>query len=130
VTDRHPDPTIRDDEQLRVVKNSDLDRFELWRGEQFIGFEGFQEHEDGTVELQHTIIGEQFGRQGYARTLVTLLLDGFREQGVAVRPTCTYVQDYLHRFPQYGDLVAPGLELPPAQKVKEKRRRWALHRAQ
>ena len=129
MTDRHPDPAIRDDEQLRVVKNTDLDRYELWRGEQFIGFEGFQDHEDGTVELQHTIIGEQFCRQGYARTLVTLLLDGCREQGVAVRPTCTYVQDYLHRFPQYGDLVVPGLELPPAQKVKEKRRRWALHRA-
>ncbi|MFF0990276.1 GNAT family N-acetyltransferase [Kocuria nitroreducens] len=124
-----PDPTIRDDEQLHLVKNTDLDRYELWREKQFIGFEGFQDHEDGTVELQHTIIGEQFGRQGYARTLVTLLLDGFREQGVAVRPTCPYVQDFLHRFPQYQDVVAPGFELPTAQKVKEKRRRWALRRA-
>ena len=64
MTDRHPDPAIRDDEQLRVVKNTDLDRYELWRGEHFIGFEGFQDHEDGTVELQHTIIGEQFGFVG------------------------------------------------------------------
>nr|WP_240898599.1 GNAT family N-acetyltransferase [Kocuria sediminis] len=114
---------------MRVVENADLDRYELWNGEQFIGFEGFQKHEDGTVELQHTIIGEQFGRQGYARTLVTLLLEGFRAQGITVRPTCTYVQDYLHRFPQYQDLIAPGCELPPAPAVKEKRRRWALHRS-
>ena len=41
MTDRHADPAIRDEEQLRVVKNTDLDRYELWRGEQFIGFEGF-----------------------------------------------------------------------------------------
>ena len=33
MTDRHPDPAIRDDEQLRVVKNTDLDRYELWRGD-------------------------------------------------------------------------------------------------
>lgn len=108
MTDRHPDPAIRDDEQLRVVKNTDLDRYELWRGEQFIGFEGFQDHEDGTVELQHTIIGEQFGRQGYARTLVTLVLDRLREQDVRIRPTCSYVADYLERFPRYRDMVADG----------------------
>ncbi len=130
MTAPHPDPAIRDDEQLRVVENADLDRYELWNGEQFIGFEGFEKHEDGTVELQHTIIGEQFGRQGYARTLVTLLLERFRAQGTTVRPTCTYVQDYLHRFPQYQDLIAAGCALPPAPAVKEKRRRWALHRAQ
>lgn len=129
MTDRHPDPAIRDDEQLRVVKNTDLGRYELWDGQQFLGFEGFEEHEDGTVELQHTIISEQFARQGYARTLVTLLLDRFREQGTPVRPTCTYVQDYLHRFPQYQDLIAPGSSLPPAPAVKEKRRRWALRRS-
>ena len=129
MTDQHPEPQILDDAQLRVVENTDLDRYELWRGQQFIGFEGYQKHEDGTLELQHTIIGEQFGRQGYARTLVTLLLRRLQEQEVSVRPTCTYVQDYLHRFPQYQDLMAPGTSLPPAPVVKEKRRRWALHRS-
>lgn len=129
MTPQPPDPAIRDDEQLRVVENADLDRYELWDGEQFIGFEGVQKHEDGTLELQHTIISERFGRQGYARTLVTLLLDRLREQGTSVRPTCTYVQDYLHRFPQYQDLIAPGSELPSAPAVKEKRRRWALRRS-
>ncbi|MEX5302216.1 GNAT family N-acetyltransferase [Kocuria sabuli] len=129
MSQQQPDPAIRDDEQLRVVENTDLDRYELWDGEQFLGFEGFHQHEDGSVELQHTIISEQFSRQGYARTLVTLLLERFREQGTPVRPTCTYVQDYLHRFPQYQDLMAPGSSLPPAPAVKEKRRRWARHRS-
>lgn len=129
MTAEHPEPQIREDPQLRVAENSDLDRFELWQGQQFIGFEGFHRHDDGTVELQHTIIGEQFGRQGYARTLVTLLLRRLREEQSAVRPTCPYVQDYLHRFPQYQDVVAPGFELPPAPAVREKRRHWAFHRS-
>ena len=129
MTVAHPEPQIQDDEQLRVVENTDLDRYELWRGQQFIGFEGYERHDDGSLELQHTVIGEQFGRQGYARTLVTLLLRRFREQGVSVRPTCSYVQDYLHRFPQYQDVMVPGLELPPAQTVRERRRRRAPRRS-
>jgi predicted GNAT family acetyltransferase len=129
VTAEHPEPQIREDPRLRVVENTDLDRFELWRDQQFVGFEGFHRHGDGTVELLHTIIGEQFGRQGYARTLVTLLLRRFREEEVALRPTCPYVQEYLHRFPQYQDVIAPGCELPPAPAVREKRRRRAFHRA-
>lgn len=130
VTEQHPEPQILDDARLRLVQNTDLDRYELWLDQQFIGFEGFRTHEDGSVELQHTVIGEQFGRRGYARTLVTLLLRRLREQELSVRPTCTYVQDFLHRFPQYQDLLAPGSVLPPAPVVEEKRRRWALHRAQ
>ena len=46
---QQPDPAIRDDEQLRVVENTDLDRYELWDGEQFLGFEGFHQHEDALV---------------------------------------------------------------------------------
>ncbi|MFI7483633.1 GNAT family N-acetyltransferase [Kocuria sp. M1R5S2] len=127
MTAEHPEPQIREDPQLRVVENTDLDRFELWKGQQFVGFEGFRRHGDATVELLHTIMDEQFGRQGYARTLVTLLLRRFREEEVLVRPTCPYVQGYLHRFPQYQDVLAPGCELPPA--VPGKRRRRAFHRA-
>ncbi|ALU40717.1 acetyltransferase [Kocuria flava] len=129
MTDQHPAPRIHEDPSLRVVRNDDRERFELWRDEQFIGFEAFEEHEDGTVELRTTIVGEQFGRQGYARTLVTMLLEDARAQGRRVCATCPYVQEYLHRFPQYQDLLAPSCELPPAPAVREKRRRWSLPRA-
>lgn len=99
-------PQLHGSPDLRIVPNPDLGRYELWDGAQFIGFLGVEVLEDDTVDLQHTIISEAFGRQGYARTLVTLVLERFREQGVRVRPTCTYVIDYLRRFPGYRDLVA------------------------
>ena len=88
-------PQVNPSPQLRIVPNHDASRYELWDGEQYIGFLGVELLEDGTVDLQHTIISEQFGRQGYARTLVTRVLDDYRERGVKVRATCSYVQDYM-----------------------------------
>lgn len=98
-------PQVNPSAQLRIVPNHDASRYELWDGEQYIGFLGVELLEDGTVDLQHTIISEQFGRQGYARTLVTRVLDDYRERGVKVRATCSYVQDYMDRFPGYRDLL-------------------------
>ncbi|RLY94369.1 GNAT family N-acetyltransferase [Kocuria tytonicola] len=103
-------PSTDTDPALRIVPNHDESRYELWRDEQYIGFLGVEVLPDGTVDLQHTIISEAFGGRGYARTLVTRVLDGYRERGVRVRATCSYVQDYMDRFPAYRDLLAdtPG----------------------
>ncbi|GGC25503.1 MULTISPECIES: GNAT family N-acetyltransferase [Brevibacterium] len=94
---------------VRVVKNIDRERYELFTDEtpgEFIGFLAYQVIDDHTLELQHTIISEGFSRRGFARTLVTRVLDLIRADESTLVPTCSYVQDYLERFPQYGDLVA------------------------
>ena len=94
---------------VRVVKNIDRERYELFTDEtpgEFIGFLAYQVIDDHTVELQHTIISDGFSRRGFARTLVSQVLDLIRADGASIVPTCSYVQDYLERFPQYGDLVA------------------------
>lgn len=91
---------------LQLVINTDRDRYELWSGAEFIGLEGYELADDGIVVLQHTVIEEKYGRQGYARAMVTLILDDIREHGQKIRPLCTYVQSYLERFPEYNDLVA------------------------
>lgn len=101
-----PTPSIHESPTLDLRANPDRGRYELWDDQQFIGFLGVEIIDDGTVDVQHAIVAEAFGRQGYARTLVTFVFDKFREQGVQIRPTCTYVLDYLQRFPSYQDLVA------------------------
>lgn len=101
-----PTPQINDSPDLKVVPNHDASRYELWDGEQYIGFLGVEVLEDGTVDLQHTIISEAFGRRGYARTLVTRVLDDYRQRGLKVRVTCSYIQDYMRRFPSYRELLA------------------------
>ena len=92
--------------ELRIVPNADESRYELWDGQQHIGFLGVERLPDGTVDLQHTVIAEEFGGRGYARTLVTRVLDDCRERGTEVRATCSYVQHYMDRFPAYRDLLA------------------------
>ena len=94
---------------VRVVKNVDRERFELFSEEtpgEFIGFLAYQVIDEHTLELQHTIISEGYSRRGFARTLITRVLDLLRADGTSIVPTCSYVQDYLERFPQYGDLAA------------------------
>ncbi|APF41466.1 GNAT family N-acetyltransferase [Neomicrococcus aestuarii] len=91
-------------ENLRLEHNEDRGRFDLWQGDQFIGFLGYHE-EDGVVEVQHTIIDEKFGRKGYARALVTMVLEQLRTEGKKIIPQCSYVLDYLGRYPEYKDMV-------------------------
>lgn len=93
---------------VTVVKNPGRERYEIFTAEdpvQFAGFLAYRVIDEQTVELQHTIISEDFSRRGFARTLVTRALDQIRDEGGRIVPTCSYVQDYLTRFPQYADLV-------------------------
>lgn len=112
-------------EHIRIEHDADRARFELWQDHpgteaepaaapQFIGFLGYTvddvEDASGRIgpvyRLQHTIIDEQFSRRGYARALVTVILDRLREEEASISPECSYVADYLQRYPEYQDLVA------------------------
>lgn len=68
-----PDKIVH--ENLRLVDASAKDRFELYQDHpdsdetSFIGFIGYRMAEDApnVYVLQHTIVAEEYGRQGYAR---------------------------------------------------------------
>lgn len=92
---------------LRLDHDEDRGRFSLWHGSTYIGFIGYH-REDDVVTIQHTIVNEEFGRRGYARALVTLVLDRLANEGAKIVPECSYVQDYLRRYPEYQDMVLKG----------------------
>ena len=50
--------------------------------------------------LQHTEVPPQLQGQGVAAELVRSALDWARDQGLRVRPTCSYVAAYMRRHPQ------------------------------
>jgi predicted GNAT family acetyltransferase len=101
----HPTAELRIDE--------DRGRAELWdtinSRRTFIGFIGFAPEtlrgQEVTL-LQHTIVHPQYGRQGYARCLVTLLLDSLKDEGRLFASECTYIDAYLRRYPEYRSLQA------------------------
>ena len=95
-------------EHLHVEHDPAQQRYGLFDAETFVGFLGYAV-QDGVVDLQHTIIKEEFSRRGYARALVTIVLERLWGQELRILPTCTYVAQYLERFPQYQRLVADAV---------------------
>lgn len=103
-------------EDLVLTRDPDRERFELRHDGRYIGFLGYAQEtvpvpggEDASVvRLQHTIIDEAFSRRGYARALVTMVLDRLRAEGEQIVPECSYVDDYLRRYPEYQDMVYGG----------------------
>lgn len=102
---RHQQPAKIVHEGLRLDHDADRGRYSLWQGVTYIGFLGYTVQDD-IATLQHTIINEEYGRHGYARALVTLVLDDMRTRGLLIIPECTYVAGYLKRYPEYNDLRA------------------------
>lgn len=104
----HPSAEMRIDEDRR--------RAELWDvvdgAETFIGFIGYSEETiagDPVMRLQHTVISPRFGRRGYARCLVTLLIEKLEAEDASFTSECTYIDDYLRRYPQHRrNQVAAG----------------------
>ncbi|WP_206472823.1 GNAT family N-acetyltransferase [Dietzia sp. KRD202] len=90
---------------LKLVHNTDRDRFELWDSETFMGLVGYEKDGDVYI-LLHTVIEERYGQQGIARLLVSLVLTRMRLDELKIRPVCSYVRRFLVRFPEYQLLVA------------------------
>lgn len=113
-----PDKIVH--ENLRLVDASAKDRFELYQDDpdsdetSFIGFIGYRRAEDApnVYVLQHTIVAEEYGRQGYARALATLVLEQLKKQEQKFTHQCSYIEGYLRRYPEYLNLLADSSTNP------------------
>lgn len=100
-------------QNLRLVDAPAKDRFELHQENPdtdettFIGFIGYRmaEEDPDVYVLQHTIVAEEYGRQGYARALATLVMEQLEKQEQRFTTQCSYIVDYLRRYPEYLHLV-------------------------
>jgi len=69
---------------------------------------GFADYRDadGVREFPHTVVEPEYGGRGLAGRLVGTALDATRDEGLRIRPTCSYVAAYVDKHPEYADLVA------------------------
>jgi predicted GNAT family acetyltransferase len=58
-----------------------------------------------TITMLHTEVAPRFEGHGIASQLVHDALDDVRAHGRRVVPLCPYVAKYVHRHPEYADLV-------------------------
>ena len=61
---------------------------------------------DGVMAITHTEVAPELEGQGIAAELVRAALAPAREQGLKVRPLCSYVQAYMRRHPEVQSLLA------------------------
>ena len=73
------------------------------------GFADYIEKGDQRI-FHHTVIDKAFGGRGLASTLIGAALDDTRAAGKRVVPTCSFVEAYITKHPEYADLVDPAAE--------------------
>jgi predicted GNAT family acetyltransferase len=88
-------PAVRD--------NTALSRFELYV-EGMVAFANYR-RAPGTVIITHTETPRALRGRGIASELVQGALELIRADGNKVVAGCGFVVDYLHRHPEFSDLV-------------------------
>lgn len=87
-----------------IEHNPSLQRFQV----QVDGVACVLEYQrDGRVmAIIHTGVPAAVGGRGVAAALTRAALDTARREGWKVRPQCSYAAAWLHRHPEYQDLLA------------------------
>lgn len=58
------------------------------------------------LDAHHTFVPKEIGGKGIASALVRFMMNDARDKGEKIRPTCSYVETWLKRHPEYEDLRA------------------------
>jgi len=93
-------------EQLKVVHNTDKNRFEVTVDGRTAVTEYMQPGHK--IILSHTEVPVELEGNGIASKLARTALDYARTEKLKVMPLCPYVAAYIRRHPEYQDLVLPG----------------------
>ena len=88
-----------------VSRQNNPDRFEITVDGEVAGFAEFLDRGDRRIFV-HTEIGEEFGGQGLAGTVVGKGVDATREEGLTVVPVCPYVTKWLTRHSEHEDITS------------------------
>ena len=89
----------------RVQDNEDLDRFEVFEGDELAGFSEYK-RSDGSISLRHTEVDDRFEGRGLGSALARGVLDAARDDGLGVLPHCPFMAAYIREHPdEYLELV-------------------------
>ncbi len=95
------------DDRLTVADNPGEHRYEGSLGAEVVGVVDYHLR-PGLITLLHTEISPGQEGRGVGSRLVSATLDDVRARGLAVLPICPFVRAFIHRHPEYAELVGPG----------------------
>ena len=89
-----------------VVRNDKTHRFEVTVD----GHTAFAEYNlvHDALVLPHTVVPEALGGRGIGGALAEAALTYAREQGLKVKPFCSFMASYITRHPEWLDIVHPA----------------------
>ena len=98
-------PLLTEPADMAVVHNPEAQQFEV-RLNGSLAVCVYRRQGD-VLDIHHTEVPEALGGRGLAGSLVAATLTWAREQGLKVRPSCSYAAAYMARRPETQDLLAP-----------------------
>lgn len=91
-------------ENIPVEFNKERHRFEMKIDDKY-AFINYRQYGD-VVDLVHTEVAEALEGKGVAATLVEETLQYAAAHQLKIIPSCSYVQHYLQKHPEWNRLVA------------------------
>ena len=91
-----------------VVHNPAETRFELMLDGERVGLVDYRPAGDSVI-VAHTEVDEGHEGEGLGGVLVKASLEGIRDMGKTVIPTCPFAAAYIKRHPEWAELVAPAM---------------------
>ncbi|MGY1836375.1 GNAT family N-acetyltransferase [Blastococcus sp. SYSU DS0510] len=87
-----------------VVDNRGAGRFEALVDGTVAGFAEYRRR-GSSVAFTHTVVEPAFEGRGVGSALARGALDAVRAEGASVLPLCPFIRGWIHRHPDYADLV-------------------------
>ncbi len=81
---------------ISILKNDELNRFEIYSDGVLAGFVEFK-IENQIISYTHTEIDPEFGGKGLGSQLIKEALDEALEQNLEVAPYCSFVSAYIKK---------------------------------
>ena len=103
-------PVAGDVEEITVRQDEVASRFEILVGDVVAGYADYRDEpasgdRPGVRAFPHTVVDPEFGGRGLAGRMVGETLVATREDGLRVRPECSFVERYLGKHPDAADLA-------------------------
>ena len=94
----------RNDQQLSIEHKPEEHRYVISVGDKQAGFADYRENGD-VRDFNHTVIDPAFRGQGLSGKLIKAALDDTRAAGKTIIPSCSAVEHFLQKNPEYQDLA-------------------------
>jgi len=100
-----------------VHHDPDENHFELLLDGHRVGLVDYRPAGESVI-LAHTEVDEGHEGEGLAGVLVKASLEGIRDMGKTVIPTCPFAAAWIKRHPEWAELVAPAMRAQFQQPVQ------------